>query len=788
LKAKILSNDVKSLFRPILRRPLQVPLYTVLVVPFLLQIVAVGSLIGYLSLRTARKDVDEVATQLRDELSTRIHQHIALYMKTPQTVTQLNIDAFRLGRLSWQDSIGLERHLWYQMQLFQSLRPIAFGNAQGGIHAVDRLANGSLVIRVIDESTQGVYNTYATDSQGRRTKLLEANKTFDPRSRPWYKAAIKTGKLTWTEIYPYFSSPGLAISAAQPFYDSDNQLLGVTNATLSLAEISDFLRQLKIGRAGQTFIIDRSGNLVASSTGERLFTSHQTAQQEIRQRLPAIASTDILTRQTAQYLMAHFGNLTQIQTSQQLDFKIDGNRQLVQVTPFTDAQGLNWVIVVVFPKADLMEPIEANKRLTILLCLAALLLATVIGVITARWIAQPIRRLSSASQAIADGDLNQVIVVEGINELKELAHSYNRMATQLRDTFAALEQANEELELRVEQRTQQLEEAQKIAHVGSWELDAVTQKVTWSTEVFRIYGIDPQQPEPTYEQILQVHTHPDDKARVIEHVISAIQQGEAYQLDLRIIQASGSPKHVSVKGQPTFGADGRIVSLFGTILDISDRKQIEEQLRASLHDREILLKEIHHRVKNNLQMVSSLLRLQANSIQDPSILPFFKDSQNRVKAMALIHERLYQSNNLARIHFPEYVRKLVCDVFRSYNPASSTIRLYFDIAEVELDVDTVIPCGLIVNELVSNALKYAFPNQMDGEITISFLVLASTQYQLAVRDNGIGLPEEFDFRNTTSLGLQLVCALTQQLQGTIEVDTHQGTAFYVTFNDKMVIR
>jgi PAS domain S-box-containing protein len=765
-----------------------VPLYTVLVVPFLLQIVVVGSLIGYLTLRTARKDVDEVATQLRDELSTRIRQHVALYMKTPQTVTQLNSDAFRSGRLSWQDAIGLERHLWYQMQLFQSLRPIAFGDTQGGIHAVDRLANDSLVIRVIDESTKGAYHTYATDSQGRRTKLLETKKTFDPRSRPWYKAAIKTGKLTWTEIYPYFSSPGLAISATQPFYNDENKLIGVTNATLSLAEISDFLRQLKIGRSGQTFIIDRSGNLVASSTGERLFRVHQTAQQEVRQRLPAIASQDILTRQTAQYLLSRFGKLNQIQSSQQLNFKIDGKRQLVQVTPFADAQGLNWVIVVVFPEVDLMEPIEANKRLTIILCFAALLLAIVIGIMTARWIAQPIRRLSSASQAIADGDLNQVIVVEGIHELKELAHSYNRMATQLRETFAAIEQANEELELRVEQRTQQLEEAQKIARVGSWELDAATHKVTWSTEVFRIYGIDPKQPEPTFEEILQIHTHPDDKERAIEQMRMAIQRGEAYQLDLQIIQVGGSPKHVSVKGQPTFGVDGRVVSLFGTILDISDRKQIEEQLRASLHDREILLREIHHRVKNNLQMVSSLLRLQANSIQDPSILPFFKDSQNRVKAMALIHERLYQSNNLARIHFPEYVRKLVCDVFRSYNPASSTIRLYFDIAEVELDVDTVIPCGLLINELVSNALKYAFPNGMDGDIKISFRVIAPSQYQLIVGDNGIGLPEGFDFRNTASLGLQLVCALTQQLQGTIEVDTRQGTAFYITFNDKMVIR
>jgi two-component sensor histidine kinase len=221
-------------------------------------------------------------------------------------------------------------------------------------------------------------------------------------------------------------------------------------------------------------------------------------------------------------------------------------------------------------------------------------------------------------------------------------------------------------------------------------------------------------------------------------------------------------------------------------LDISDRKQVEAQLRTSLQDREVLLKEIHHRVKNNLQIISSLLRLQANAIQDPKALSSFKDSQNRVRAMALIHERLYQSESLAKIYFPEYVRKLTSDVLRSYNFAASTIRIYSDIADVELKVDTVIPCGLIINELVSNAIKYAFPTQTDGEIKISFVEVAATQYQLVVQDDGIGLPEGFDFRNTSSLGLQLVCALTEQLQGTIALDNCHGTAFTITFSDSTV--
>jgi PAS domain S-box-containing protein len=229
-----------------------------------------------------------------------------------------------------------------------------------------------------------------------------------------------------------------------------------------------------------------------------------------------------------------------------------------------------------------------------------------------------------------------------------------------------------------------------------------------------------------------------------------------------------------------------------------ERDLVEERLKASLQDKEVLLKEIHHRVKNNMQMVSSLLSLQAGSIQDPHVLLPFRESQNRVKAMALIHEKLYQSTSLARVDFSEYIHALATDLLSSYSNAWQNIKLYCDIAEVELDIDTVIPCGLIVNELVSNVIKYAFPpyaelhdasqNQASasespqGEIRISFALNdANHQYVLTVADNGVGIPESLDFRKTSSLGLQLVCALTDKLRGTLEVSCEQGTSVTLMF-------
>ncbi|HEY9656411.1 MAG TPA: PAS domain S-box protein, partial [Crinalium sp.] len=220
------------------------------------------------------------------------------------------------------------------------------------------------------------------------------------------------------------------------------------------------------------------------------------------------------------------------------------------------------------------------------------------------------------------------------------------------------------------------------------------------------------------------------------------------------------------------------------VRNITAQKQAEEQLKASLKEKEILLKEIHHRVKNNLQTVYSLLSLQANTLQDPQLASPFKDSQHRVKAMALIHEKLYQSESLANINFNEYVQRLVADLVRSYstNPA---IHVAIEIAQCELAVDVVLPCGLMINELISNALKYAFPIDRGGMIQISFSAPTPYQYRLIIADDGVCLPEavgfDHDLSSLNTLGLQLVHAFVRQLQGTITLDRTSGSRFEILF-------
>ncbi len=220
------------------------------------------------------------------------------------------------------------------------------------------------------------------------------------------------------------------------------------------------------------------------------------------------------------------------------------------------------------------------------------------------------------------------------------------------------------------------------------------------------------------------------------------------------------------------------------VRDITEMISSTKQLQASLCEKETLLKEIHHRVKNNLQIISSLLNLQSNTVDNPLTLAQFQDSQNRIRSMALIHEHLYRSDDLARIDFSSYLHNLVDSLVQTYRSQSQSLNLKIETDPMLLDMDTAIPCGLIVNELVSNALKHAFPQERTGQIGI---VLRherdKRQYHLVIGDDGIGIPGDLDYQHTTSLGLQLVNSLARQINGTIALCRENGTQFDIRFPD-----
>lgn len=218
--------------------------------------------------------------------------------------------------------------------------------------------------------------------------------------------------------------------------------------------------------------------------------------------------------------------------------------------------------------------------------------------------------------------------------------------------------------------------------------------------------------------------------------------------------------------------------------EIAERRNTEKKLAASLHEKEILLKEVHHRVKNNMQTVSSLLRLQARKIHDEEFVKVLKDSHDRIRTMALIHEKIYQSKSIADIRADTFIQDLALNLFESYGTDRGRISLQIDIGcnQTNLNIDKAIPCGLIINELVSNSLKYAFPDEIKGEIKIGLRTTDGNNLELVISDNGIGLPDDIDFRATESLGLHLVTMLAEdQLDGEVSLDRTGGTEFKIHF-------
>lgn len=435
-----------------------VPIRILLVVPFVLQIgVAVG-LTGWLSLHNGQQAVNQVTSQLRSEVVARVEVQLRNYLAIPRLLNQVNLNALSLGQFNLQDTASVTRQFWNQRHLFDSVvtSSIFYGDREGEFTGIGYQDDGTWQIGKSGKSTQGKFHLQAIDNQGNPSTLLKIGKPYDPRQRPWYTSTVSKGKPTWSEIYTDFQYPKLTITLGQPVYNSAGVLQGVVGVDFVLSHIGEFLQNIKIGKSGQIFIIERSGLLVATSTPQKPFV---VTPKEVK-RLKAVDLKTPLIRATATYLSEYFGDLSKIQSNQQLDFKIKGERHFLQVVPFSEGENLDWLIVVVVPESDFMEQINANTRTTILLCLAALFVATTLGIFTSRWIAKPILRLNLAAKAIACGELNQKVKVEGIYEIATLANSFNQMAEQLRSAFAALEEANAELERRVEARTALLKEAE----------------------------------------------------------------------------------------------------------------------------------------------------------------------------------------------------------------------------------------------------------------------------------------------------------------------------------------
>lgn len=323
--------------------------------------------------------------------------------------------------------------------------------------------------------------------------------------------------------------------------------------------------------------------------------------------------------------------------------------------------------------------------------------------------------------------------------------------------------------------------AQDLAGIGYWSFDIADQKTVWSDMMYAVMGRPPAANAPSHFEHCEF-IHPDDWLQYDRAFRKAL-EGEPYYIEPGIVHPDQSVHYIAIQGHPQRDAFGNITSLFGTARDITDRKIAEKKIQTALEEKETLLRELYHRTKNNMNVISSMIALQKGCIPDKETGIILRELEDKIRTMALVHERLYKSKNLSRIDLREYIRDLVDLLIKSHGRSPNAVAPSLEMESVPILIDTAIPCGLVLNELVSNGFKHAFSNEKQGKLRMK-LSRSGEHIELLYSDNGPGVPDGFDFRAQKTLGLQTVFGIVEhQMRGTVEFDGTNGLSCRIRFKD-----
>jgi PAS domain S-box-containing protein len=374
---------------------------------------------------------------------------------------------------------------------------------------------------------------------------------------------------------------------------------------------------------------------------------------------------------------------------------------------------------------------------------------------------------------VSKGDINTRI---SDNSQEELLTALGKVTNQM------IESVSREIieRKKAEERFNQVAES---AGEWIWEVDR-NGLYTFSNHVVeKILGYTPE--EIVGKKYFYDFFEPSIKKQLKEKVFAAFREKTTFRHFIYAnVHKMGHVVFLETSGTPVLDEQSNFFGYRGVDTDFTERKLAEEHLRKSLREKEILLRELHHRTKNNLQVISSLLDLHSIYIEDKNILNIIKEVQHRIKSIALVHEKLYNAKDLSDVNLKDYITDFAHALLKSYEGIKERISLKVDVDNIVLSLDTITPCGMIISELVSNSLKYAFPDSGKGKITIECHSIDGGEVQLRICDNGIGLPKGLDFRNTKSLGFKLICKLAEnQLRGTVEQEDRKGTAFLIKFRE-----
>jgi PAS domain S-box-containing protein len=426
---------------------LRIPLAVTLTAPFALIITAAFALMGYLGIKNGFRAVDDLAGKLHGEIASMVKEDLDRYLGTPHLINALNADAAAAGTLDLGDSGLLAAHFISQIRRFPTVMSIAYADENAGyIGPVRSTPSGPFTLGVSGKSTGFVLTTYTVDDTGHRLeKMKESAPGYDPRTRPWYLAAVRAGKPVWTPIFMW-SSGTVGLDAVMPVFEG-SRLKGVLDVSLTLGGIGSYLRTLKAFDGGQAFIIERSGLLVASSAIEEPITRSADGFT----RLPMAGSREPVIMGAAAVLDLLPGGVAGIRTPLRFSFDASGEKYLAQVTPYSDSVGLDWLFVSAIPERDFLSGIYSDMATMEWLVAVSLVVFIAIAALVARWTTRPILRLNESVRSLAHGSWSGKVAINRGDEIGDLARSFNAMYERLQAAFTSLTESEEKFRVLSEQ-------------------------------------------------------------------------------------------------------------------------------------------------------------------------------------------------------------------------------------------------------------------------------------------------------------------------------------------------
>ena len=521
-----------------------------------------------LGIWTGNVIVSAMSDQLVQQWTEAVRRDVNVMITTGDSMSTRMVNDIGRHDVPLGDPAALGRELYGLLRDEPNVQWLACSNEAGGVIDAGRLADGTLVFLMTDGFRAGMFREYEASPDGRMGNIRKSGVYLDARQKPWYTRARDTRSKGWSEPFLGSAEFVLGVALSAPVFNKDGGFAGVCNVVLILTALTDFMKSTRLGDNGRAFIIDTTGQLIAASGRVAPVVTGNDGKEA---RLLASEAADPIVRETARHLARHPEIIAPSSTGPRA-FSFDDPEQgriYAAVDRFEAPGKIAWTIISALPASDFLGPVYRAAYLSIAVGTAIVAVFVILGLWVGGRTLRPLTALTQAAQAIAKGEWRDVPEVQRNDEVGVLAQSFTLMTARLKETLNGLRRSEA-----------RLEEAQRLTHVGYWERDFDTDHIAWSDETFRIFGLAPQQPAITFAE-LQELIHPEDRGMVTEAMAEALRGGPRYDVEYRVVRPNGELRIIHSQGDVTRDESGRPHRMFGTIQDITERKQAAEALRAA---------------------------------------------------------------------------------------------------------------------------------------------------------------------------------------------------------------